>query len=348
MKETTPTISDWQALYQAAMGFKEIEAWSWMYDSDVFGVQDPATGEVGYCCVLGALGEVFALAVYLGTEGLESYMRVSSGPSSDPIEAVEMGLLQKCLMASFANREELAKPDREIIKRLGLKFRGKNAWPLFRSYRPAYHPWYLTADEARFLTLALQQAREVCLRFREGPALFDPPREGLWFVRVPEETEKGLSWRDAWLEPAPLEEEELPTAPLDELRLARLGEAAPLKKAIWELDFFLSPTPVQEKKGERPYYPYMLMTVDHGSGFIFGTDLLSPGTYRAEFPERFLALAERLKGLPAEIWVEKEEAYELLEPITSRLGVRLHLVDWLEALGEARDSLWEFMGRGWS
>ena len=79
-------------------------------------------------------------------------------------------------------------------------------------------------------------------------------------------------------------------------------------QAIWEMDFFLSPSPVQDKKGERPYYPYLTLTVDHESGFIFGTDLASPETYLEEFPERFLALAERLERLPVEIWVKREDA----------------------------------------
>ena len=342
--EKAPTTSDWKALYQAALEFKEIEAWTWMYDSDVFGVQDPASGEIGYCCIMGNLGEMYALALYLGSEGLESYMRIASEPPPDPSEAFEELMLQKCLMASFGSRDELSKEDRQVIKRLGLKFRGRTAWPLFRSYRPAYHPWYLTADEARFLTLALQQAIGVCLRFREDPALFDPPQEELWFVRVPEETEEGLSWRDAWLEPDLLEEEELPTVPLDELRLARLKKAAQFMDAVWEMDFFLSPTPVQEKRGERPYYPYLTMTVDHRSGFIFGTDLASPEACLAEFPWRFLMLAERLKKLPTELWVIKEEAYDLLEPFTSRLGVELYLVDELESLEAARTALGRFMG----
>jgi len=344
MKETTPTMSDWKALYQAAIDFKEIEAWTWMYDSDVFGVQDPVSGEIGYCCIMGNLGEMFAMALYLGSEGLESYMRIASEPPLDPSEAFEELLLQKCLMASFANREELTTEDRQVIKRLGLKFRGRNAWPLFRSYRPTCYPWYLTADEARFLTLALQQAKEVCPRFREDPTLFDPPNEELWFVRVPEETEKGLSWRDAWLEPALLEEEELPAAPIDELRLVRLKKSAPLVQAVWEMDFFLSPSAVQEKRGDRPYYPYMTMTVDHASGFIFGTDLASPEAYLAGLPERFLALAERMKQMPAELWVKREEAYDLLESITARLGIDLYLVDELEALEEARAALGRFMG----
>jgi len=132
--------------------------------------------------------------------------------------------------------------------------------------------------------------------------------------------------------------------PMDELRLARLKKAARLIQAIWEMDFFLSPSAVQEKRGERPYHPYLTMSVDHGSGFIFGTDLASPGTHLEEFPERFLALAERLKWLAPEIWVKKEEAYDLLEPLSSRLGIKLYIVGELEALEDAQPAMWEFMG----
>jgi hypothetical protein len=101
---------------------------------------------------------------------------------------------------------------------------------------------------------------------------------------------------------------------------------------------------VQDNKDERPHYPYLTMIVDHRSGFVFGTDLASPETYLAEFPWRFLALAERLKKLPTELWVKREEAYDLLEPLTSRLGVELYLVDELESLEDARTAMGRFIG----
>ena len=40
--------AQWQALYQAAAAFRDLAPWAWMTDRDLFAVEDPATGEVGY------------------------------------------------------------------------------------------------------------------------------------------------------------------------------------------------------------------------------------------------------------------------------------------------------------
>ncbi len=103
-----------------------------MWDSDIFGVQNPETGEIGYCCIMGMLGEHYALALYLGTEGLEGYLKTRSGEFS-PDNVLH---IQKCLMVSFEDRKFLKKQDLTTIKELNLKFRGRNEWPLFRSYLP--------------------------------------------------------------------------------------------------------------------------------------------------------------------------------------------------------------------
>ena len=60
-KRTTLSPELLQQLYGAAHTFREIECWKWMWDSDLFGVQNPADGEISYCCVMGRNGEHFAV-----------------------------------------------------------------------------------------------------------------------------------------------------------------------------------------------------------------------------------------------------------------------------------------------
>ena len=65
-----PTNNEWKALFSAAKRFKQHECWNHMWDSDIFGVKNPETGEIGYCCVMGQNGEHYGLGVYKGSLAL--------------------------------------------------------------------------------------------------------------------------------------------------------------------------------------------------------------------------------------------------------------------------------------
>jgi len=220
--DTQPSLEEWRRLYEAAIAFKEARPWEWMTEAHLFGVRNPETKEIGYGSIMGMRGEHFALAVYLGSEGLDGFWRMETLQEPDPAFLLEIPLLQ----ASFEDRRELRRQDLQVIKSLGLKFRGRKAWPLFRSYVPGYFPWFLTAEEARFLTLALQQALEVALRVREDPTLLDSLQEGLYLVRTPERRGEALAWKDEWMRPPPPEARPSPP-PVEEAELAAMRAQLP-------------------------------------------------------------------------------------------------------------------------
>ena len=339
MNDKLPSIQEWRDLYDAAIEFKKIECWNWMWDSDIFGVQNPVTGEIGYCCVMGGAGEHFALTVYLGSEGLDGYLKIKSGEFYSSPE--DMLNLQKCLTASFEDRKYLLKEDFQAIKKVGLKFSGHNSWPLFRSYRPGYHPWHLTSEEARYLTLCLGQAIDVSLRFKDDSEMLTPPTENHYLVRVPKKDKTGLSWRDVWIEPLPLEKGEIIVEPIDTDRLQEIKRRIPHSQGIWEIDFFYFPQPVKEKE-ERPFYPYVTLWVEHYSGLILNHHLAKPAECMSEFQGQFLKLAENYKSLPQEILVNKEETFKLLKPIVSELGIKLRRVKKMKMLEDAKASMFKF------
>ena len=333
MEESSPSIQEWRNLYQAAIEFKKLGSWDWMFDSDMFGVQNPDNGEIGYCCILGNLGEVFGLIVYLGTDGLEGCVRLQSGE----IPTDEFALLtsQKCLELSFEDRRFLDKRDLQVINDLGLKFRGRNSWPLFRDFCPGCYPWYLTNDEAKYLALALQQAIGVSLRFKKNPDMLIPPEEDQFLVRVPEREGETLRWRDEWLKPPPLEKVRVVGEPVDESRLDRIKGASSGQKIVWEMDFFYLPRPVREGE-ERPYFPYVSLCVDHYSGLILDADVAQPSKHASQFLAQFLDNIAGVKSLPKEILVRREEVFQLFEPVSSRLGINLRLVKRLAAVEKAQ------------
>lgn len=338
--QQSPSIQEWRELYDATIRFKQVECWNWMLDSDLFGVQNPESGEIGYCCVMGRAGEHFALAVYLGTEGLETYQKIQrNGFSLSPFDAL---LLQKCLMASFEDRRRLTERDFQVIKALDLKFRGRNSWPRFRSYLPGYAPWYLNREEAQFLTLSLRQAVDVALRLKDDPELLNPPLKNQYLVRVKDRD--GVEWRDKWIEPIPFEKKEIDTQSVDENHLNRIRMVNAQRKGIWEVDSFYFHQAVQEKD-ERPYYPRTILMVDHSSGLILGYHLTEPENFMSELRDGFLRTVENLEIMPEEVLVKREESFKMLEPITSNLRIKLRKVKRLPTLEEAQESFLDLFGR---
>ncbi|KKT92431.1 MAG: hypothetical protein UW94_C0018G0018 [Parcubacteria group bacterium GW2011_GWA2_45_14] len=164
---TEPSLDEWRRLYQAAQDFRNLAPWNWMSEAHLFSIATSDMPEIGYCSIQGALGEHLALAVYRGPRGLAGLnaVRRMKGP-----DLLDMLLVNDMLMASFEDHEYLEQSDRNLIKKLGLSFRGAKEWPLIRSYQPRYAPWYLTAHEARFLTDALQQAIVIAQECHRDPA----------------------------------------------------------------------------------------------------------------------------------------------------------------------------------
>jgi len=340
--ESSPSLEEWRGLYESAIGFKEIRPWNWMWDSNLFGVQNPQDGEIGYCCVLGRGGEVFGLAVYLGTEGLEGYLRTQEGNA----ESEDNDLLhsQRCLLVSFEEKKDLQKADLEVIKKLELRFKGKNAWPLFRSYQPGYYPWYLTNDEAKFLKICLEQAKDVSLRFKKNPNLFEAPQSQSFFVRVQKKSGAAQGWKDSWCKPAPLKRIVIMARTTDEQRLQAIIKESSRQRRVWEVDFFYAPAYIAEK-GKRPYFPLALLFIDSNSYFILNGHITTPHKYRLELYEQFLKTMEKTKIIPEEIWVRKEEMFFFLKSFSAPLGIKVRLVKRLKAVNDVRKHMSNFFSK---
>jgi len=113
-EEKVPTLEEWRNLHEIVLKYKSLAPWEWMWDSNIFGVQNPANDEIGYCCVLGKAGVEFGLLVYLGAAGLRTYLRMQSG-ELDPREDMDAMLTQKCLNVSFESKNYPADDGLEIL-----------------------------------------------------------------------------------------------------------------------------------------------------------------------------------------------------------------------------------------
>ncbi|HMQ63311.1 MAG TPA: hypothetical protein PKE06_21685 [Flavilitoribacter sp.] len=328
----------WRAFYQAAVTFRDLKCWEWMYDTDIFGVENPKTGEIGYCCVMGNAGEVFALGVYTGDEGFKSYLRLLYMPEEiEDEDRVAIGLEQNMLKVEFVDRQELSKPDLDQVKALGLKFRGRNQWVMPREYLPGYFPWFLTTEQAEWMTHALQQAMDVAIRFEDAPSLIRR-EDGKLLVRAQVEQKGKKVWVDEYRE-EPFEEESPDIFPVHQAdpELAKALKKK-LKKKKNDLLFMHQyfPSPVGNQ-GKRPFFSKISLWASP-EGVIIGHNLSFDNEPWEKFEQDFYQQLETVKFIPKRIGVPTVMAYYHIMPIAKILGIELLLMPEYPIFEEFRES----------
>lgn len=336
--KTQPSKEIWKKLYDAAVRFKSLAPWQWMWDSQLFGVEDPAGGDTGYCCIMGNLGEHFGMMVYLGGEGFRQYCRLQDA-DGDTGAHEDVAFAQSGLMASFEDRDLLSPEDRAVIKELGRSFRGKDAWPMFRSHRPGYFPWYLEMKEAVFLTVCLEQAVDVAGRLKDNPDLLDPPDGEKIFVRSCRTIRGEIVWEDAFRDPQPpLREMVSIQTPVPEEFYEALKDKRILDDSVWEADAYYIPSPVRDGD-ERPYFPLSLVLVDQASFFILDAHVTSVRKRMLDFIDLFIRAVQNHDTLPARIHARDPYLYGLLTGLLKNVAVKVEHTDVLPAADDVKAAM---------
>ncbi len=352
LPEPQPTPEEWRRLFAAAKAFKAAAPWEWMQEEAIFGVRDPESGELGFCSITGSLGEHLALIVYQGERGLGNYctLLATMQTAASYLQDQEGGYLileTPQLQASFEDRNTLRSLDRQVIKDLGLRFRGRQAWPWFRVFAPGRMPWFVTAPQARFLTVMLEQSLSVAQAVLETDI---PPIEYLEVIPLPAKvdlqvrTQEDGGWllRQETVEPRYLQVQ----LENDIEALADWRRKLPLRKMQVQVHLSLMPANIWEG-APPPYFSYLLLAVDAQSGFILKSDLMlarsTLAEMLAEIPDRLLGIFQQLEFRPQEVQVVSSRLYDLLALHLGQLGIMLTAHDELPALEDALAALDQMM-----
>ena len=264
-----PTREQLRELHGAFGDYLDAMPWRQLDDIDIVAVRHPSGRYTGYCSVLGSAYGEYGLAVFIGDDGLSGYMElVNQEVEAESPEGFDR---MNALLAVRGDRESLSEGERAAMRRAGLRYRGRGAWPIFRSLKPGYVPWRLDEDEAVFLAAALANMTDVTSRVASGK-LELPCAEypDVMLTKVLRDE----AWADQW-EKYRIPEVSAPTPGYhDPNRLRRLILSVPMGKAVWEVGVFYVHTSIQEERGSRPYFPTMALAVDRSTSLIVGMKIL--------------------------------------------------------------------------
>ena len=332
------TIEQWKRLYEVATRLKEMEPWEKFWDSDIIGIQEGLEEDTTFYSILGYHGDCFGIAVYEGYAGLNDFMMIMmQEPMNLPTKYAMFS--QNNLTCYWGNREELTEKQRKNIKEMGYKYRGKNQWLYFLSFKSGYYPYDLDQDEVLRMTNYFLNL-ELALQCYEKE-LFDADfYEGEMYGFELDENKKMQKFGAKQLPFTSFKFENLVIT--DEKLLSDL-KASAKSDTILEVDAVILGISVNDKKYERPASPATYMIAEAKSGIIL----------RCEFQEPednvIVSLVGDLIGFilqygaPKEIRVSNALVEAGLGQICKVCGVKLRRVQKLKTLEEFQKGMGRFL-----
>jgi hypothetical protein len=312
--------------------------WERMGDTDLVLVRDPVSDQMCYCCVMGALGEYFAVHVYLGPDGYRFFKRIQREGTISPGDFYGS---QSGVTAEFVPSAELSAPDRELARAFGHPLSRGLAAPQFRTNRKGYQPWYVTEPEATVLALGLESVLAFCQVRKRTPnkqywAHEDVYPEVVWTKH------SRFSIRETLVktEPPPPPE----PAVLDEASLAKLQKKDYAIRGAIEMDHFYTSVPIG-KEHERKACLRSVLTIDAETRLLYAAEVVEPSEAAGRFLVR--VLIDTIQGagfIPAEVRVKDPNAKILLSSLAERLGFAVVVRKKLAVLEPAKRELLRTLG----
>ncbi|MFN3335799.1 MAG: DUF6930 domain-containing protein, partial [Caldilinea sp.] len=260
----------------------------------------------------------------------------------------EMVLAIRQLQLSFEDRDDLDEGDIELIRTLQRKYRGKQAWPAFRSFLPGYLPWQIDASEASLLIYALEQTIDVVTRAMKNVSLLEPPDDDTYLIRVPKVIDGALIWEDQLIAVQPPKPAEY-AVPIRSDLLEQMEKLPKRKKSSFEMEFFPLPQPVADESG-RPYLPTVLLAVDDSSGMILINEMIPPAVGLIEtilqVPQALAKGLVKLGYVPGVIKVQNPMAAEMAKVLQDAVGWKVKQQNELKMVNSALNFLMASMEKG--
>lgn len=325
----------WLELYEIAEKIQKLEPWKYLWDIDLLVYLCQSMNEIFYCSVMGHGGMHKAIAIYQGKQ-IHGFFELAK----DQIPENMLLNYQECLMCNFISRQETLPKNREIIKELGLSFRG--TWISFENFEKGYEPSHININQVKIMIEALKNFHMMFRAIIEQGIKVDFENGEILARHYDKEKKLFLNY------PVPLmlPEKQFNTI---EAKAEFEKEIMKLPQTEMELEYeFLNYIPIRirdnKEKDGRHYYPLARIIAERKSGVLISHDLIDKNEYKSK-NAYVLESAELLinyfykMGRPKSIYVRDEETKMYLKDILDKAKIKIIVKPKLKAIDEFYYSL---------
>lgn len=329
----------WLELYEIAEKIQKLEPWKYLWDMDLLVYLCQPLNEIFYCSVMGHGGMHRAIAIYRG-EQINGFFELAQ----NQIPKNMLLNYQECLMCNFIGRQETLPKNREIIKELGLSFRG--TWISFESFEKGYEPSPINIKQVKIMIEALKNFYMMFRAIIEQGIKADFENGEILARHYDKEKQLFLNY------PAPLM---LPKKHYNAIRTDDEFEKdiIELPQTEMELEYeFVNYIPIRIRENKeddgRYYYPLSRIITERKSGIVISDDLVDKNKYKSkrdyvlESVELLINYFYKI-GRPKSVYVRDEETKMYLKDVLDKAKIKIIIKPKLKAIDEFYNSLTRMM-----
>ncbi len=325
----------WLDLYEVAEKIQKLEPWRYLWDMDLLVYLCKPLNKVFYCSVMGHAGMHRAIAIYQD-EQIHGLFELAKNQIPENM----LINYQECITCNFISRQETLPKNREIIKELGLNFRG--TWISFESFEKGYEPSPINIKQVKIMIEALKNFYMMFRAIIEQGIKVDFENGEILARHYDKEKKLFLNY------PAPLM---LPEKHYDTIKADDKFEKDIMKLPQTEMEIeyeFLNYVPIRirdnKEQDGRHYYPRARFIVERKSGSVISYDLINKNNYENEKDYviesvKFLINNFYKMGRPKSIYVRDEETKMYLKDIADKAKIKLIVKAKLKSIDEFYNSL---------
>lgn len=315
---------EWLTLYECTQKIGEFDPWK-RFNEDCCFTYIWNDKELFYSFIKDSIGKC-GIACYIGEKNYLTARKRLTAPNTkeEPVFCLQDGFV--CI---WDDRNSLSKADYDMIKELGLSFRGKGNWLHFDRYEIGYWPVPITTEDVGFLIEAFGNLHMMLRAIYEDR--IDPHfDEGYKLLRWYDPDTK-LYYTHYFVVDMPGDIIKPPVVTLGENPFIDKAKGMPTSDVSIQVDWSYVDAVYYDEQN-RETFPLLFLGIDSKTNVVLFQMMLPPGINKANFVLNYISRYIDKSGKPREFTVCDEELRNILDDYCRKTGIKLKFKKTLPAM----------------
>jgi hypothetical protein len=184
----------WRTLHNLFSEIYSLQPWTFLEETDVFGIHSPLTDKKYFISIMGSQGTLSAIAAYDGVKALGQFWNLEESGTAESGDVLTI----PHFILSYESEEYTDPNQLKILRSIRKDFGYSNQWPEIKYIQSCHFPKDPDDNQLKDLVLIFEQMLDVCKRAERNPELIYSNHEDDEIYLMREKSKDVNQWTDKY------------------------------------------------------------------------------------------------------------------------------------------------------